>query len=150
MAGLAEYLTCIEYSWQYKWLDPCLHNKAFELCISLLNGYKIWTFCLLIRNTLIMHWKELNFLLNLWLCPFKPLSHSQMRSWIILDCQSMGVCEGHRQTIKNCVIIWHHQGTLSNSWKSFFSKIIPDENHPYWFRIPSCINREVQWSQIHI
>jgi hypothetical protein len=61
MAGLIKYLTCIEYMWRYKLLDIYLHNKEFELCISLLTGHATWAFCLMIRNKLIVHCKELKF-----------------------------------------------------------------------------------------
>jgi hypothetical protein len=61
MAGLVEYLTRIEFTWRYRRLYPCLHNKAFEFCVSLLTGHVTWAFCLMIRNTLIMHCEELKF-----------------------------------------------------------------------------------------
>jgi hypothetical protein len=49
----------IENMWQYRWLDTCLHDQEFELCISLVTGHIIWTFCLMSRNTLAMHRKEI-------------------------------------------------------------------------------------------
>jgi hypothetical protein len=39
MAGLIEYLTRIENTWQCMRLDTCLHDKEMELCISLLIGH---------------------------------------------------------------------------------------------------------------
>jgi hypothetical protein len=39
MAGLVEYLTRIQHTCQYRLVDRCLQNKAFEVCISLLTGY---------------------------------------------------------------------------------------------------------------
>ena len=59
MPGVVEYLTLIEYMWRYRRVDFCLHNKAFELGISLLTCHMTWVFCLMIRNTPIMHFKEL-------------------------------------------------------------------------------------------
>jgi hypothetical protein len=60
MAGLIEYLTCIESTWRYRLLAlNYLHDKELELCISLLTGHMAWTFCLVIRNKLMMHFKEL-------------------------------------------------------------------------------------------
>jgi hypothetical protein len=68
MASLIEYLTRVKHTWWCRSLYTCLHDKEFEHCISHLAFQMTWTFCLMIRNTLIMHWKE--FLLNLWLCSF--------------------------------------------------------------------------------
>jgi hypothetical protein len=58
MAGSIAYFACIENALRYRRLDTCLHDKEFELCISVLTGHMTWVFCLMIRNTLIMHCKQ--------------------------------------------------------------------------------------------
>jgi hypothetical protein len=66
MASLIQYLTRIENTWQYMWLDTCLHDKEFEIaCSSLFTGHMTWAIYFMIRNTPIMYCKE--FLLNVWL-----------------------------------------------------------------------------------
>jgi hypothetical protein len=59
MAGLIEYLKLIVNTRLCRWIGICLHDKEFELCISLETGHMAWAFCLMIRNTLIMQCTEL-------------------------------------------------------------------------------------------
>jgi hypothetical protein len=60
-------------------IDTCLYDQKFGLCISLLTCHMAWTFCLIIRNTFIINFKESKEnLLNLWLCPFNNHTISQI------------------------------------------------------------------------
>jgi hypothetical protein len=39
LAGLLEYLTRTENTWRCRWLDTCLNDQEYELCIFFLTDY---------------------------------------------------------------------------------------------------------------
>jgi hypothetical protein len=59
-----EYLSCIENTWRYRWLDTCLRDKEFGFCISLLIGDMALAFCFMVTNILIMNCKDKESLLS--------------------------------------------------------------------------------------
>jgi hypothetical protein len=113
MAGLIEYLTHIERMWRYRWLDTCLHDKEFELCISLSTGRTMWAFCLMIRNTLIMHCKEFK---KFWICGYAPLKAPVgicWTAWFILWLLGTN-CDGKFLTC--CNDMYLHDSRLICRW----------------------------------
>jgi hypothetical protein len=106
MAGLVEYLTCIKYMRRYRWVDLCLHNKAFELCISF--------DCSNSMGILSYDQKNIDWLIN-WLIDYCFTSRSRIfhlygdvtiASWGL---QNIGLCSALRAFEQGEICIVPHQ-----------------------------------------
>jgi hypothetical protein len=104
MAGLIEYLNRIEYTWRYRWVD-LWHLRFVSLLTCMTRA-----FCLMIRNTLIMHCKE--FKKFYWICGYAPLN--QIYKFHIF----IKFCHSHTQKTSKIKNFTELCFILSSKWRS--------------------------------